>query len=123
MVALPVTTADGPGLSDAARRVPAWRDWRVLLGIGITIVAFGFAIRGIPLADVVDSMREAEVWVLLGLSIPAYASAVVFRGLRWRRNIATVCIGRRLATGRLGFGGRRTIVVLAVAGAGRQIPS
>ena len=79
-----MTTADPPGASEAARRVPAWRDWRVLLGVGITVVAFGFAIRGIPLADVVDSMRDAKLWVLLGLSIPAYLGAVISRGLRWR---------------------------------------
>lgn len=61
-----------------------WTDWRVLLGIGITVVAFAFAIRGIPLADVAASMREANLWVLLGLSIPSYLAAVIFRGLRWR---------------------------------------
>ena len=79
-----MTTAGPPEIADAARRVPAWRDWRVLLGLGITVVAFGFAIRGIPVKDVVDSMRDANLWVLLGLSLPAYAAAVVFRGLRWR---------------------------------------
>ncbi|MFP6605031.1 MAG: lysylphosphatidylglycerol synthase transmembrane domain-containing protein [Myxococcota bacterium] len=85
MAAVPVTTAGPPEeIADTARRVPAWRDWRVLLGLGITVVAFGFAIRGIPVTDVVDAMRDANLWVLLGLSLPAYAASVVFRGLRWR---------------------------------------
>jgi uncharacterized protein (TIRG00374 family) len=79
-----VTPTTPPGLRESSRRLPAWRDWRVLLGIAITVVAFGFAIRGIPVAAVVDSMRDANLWILLGLSIPSYAGAVIFRGLRWR---------------------------------------
>lgn len=74
-----------PGATDPTRRgTPGWRDWRVLLGVTITIVAFGFAVRGIPLADVVDSMRHAHLLVLLGLSVPSYLGAVYFRALRWR---------------------------------------
>lgn len=73
-----------PGATDPTRSTPAWRDWRVLLGVAITAVAFGFAIRGIPLGDVLESMRDIQLGVLLGLSIPAYAGAVIFRGLRWR---------------------------------------
>ncbi|MEE2672346.1 MAG: lysylphosphatidylglycerol synthase transmembrane domain-containing protein [Myxococcota bacterium] len=79
-----MTTARPPEIGDPARRVPAWRDWRVLLGIAITLFAFGVAIRGIPVADVIESMRGANLSVLLGLSLPAYAASVVFRGLRWR---------------------------------------
>jgi uncharacterized protein (TIRG00374 family) len=64
--------------------VPAWRDWRVLLGIAITVVAFGFAIEGIPLSDVVDATKVAKLPILIALSVPAYLAAVYFRALRWR---------------------------------------
>jgi uncharacterized protein (TIRG00374 family) len=73
-----------PGATDPARRTPAWRDWRVLLGVAVTGVALAFAVRGIPLSEVVEAAKGADLWVLLGLSIPAYAGAVVFRGFRWR---------------------------------------
>jgi len=73
-----------PGATDPARRTPAWRDWRVLLGVAITVVAFAFAARGIPLSEVTEAMKDTDLVVLLGLSIPAYAGAVIFRGLRWR---------------------------------------
>jgi uncharacterized protein (TIRG00374 family) len=75
-----------PGATDAARnaKTPGWRDWRLLLGVAITLVAFGFAVRGIPLSDVVDAMKDTDLLILLGLSIPAYLGAVIFRGLRWR---------------------------------------
>ena len=79
-----VLVGAAPGATDPGRRVPAWRDWRVLLGVAITVVAFGFAIRGIPISDVVDAMKDAQLGVLIGLSIPAYAGAVISRGLRWR---------------------------------------
>jgi uncharacterized protein (TIRG00374 family) len=74
-----------PGATDPERlRTPAWRDWRVLLGVAITVVAFAFAVRGIPLSEVLEALGEADLVVLLGLSIPAYLGAVYFRALRWR---------------------------------------
>jgi uncharacterized protein (TIRG00374 family) len=74
-----------PGATDPARaRTAAWRDWRVLLGVAITGVAIGFAIRGIPLAQVVEALKGVDLVVLLGLSVPSYLGAVFFRGLRWR---------------------------------------
>ena len=79
-----MTAPQSPQTPKANARRSVWTDWRVLLGIGVTVLAFAFAIRGIPLADVVASMREANLWVLLGLSLPAYLAAVIFRGLRWR---------------------------------------
>lgn len=73
-----------PGSTDPSRSTPTWRDWRVLLGVAITVIAFGFAIRGIPISDVIEAMKDTDLWVLIGLSVPAYGAAVVFRGLRWR---------------------------------------
>ncbi len=73
------------GATDPAQSAtPGWRDWRLLVGIAITVVAFAFAIRGIPLSDVVDSMKDTDLLILLGLSIPSYLGAVIFRALRWR---------------------------------------
>jgi uncharacterized protein (TIRG00374 family) len=74
----------GAAASQSPARAPAWRDWRVLLGIAITVVAFYYAIRGIPISAVVDAMKDANMLVLFGLSIPAYLCAVYIRGLRWR---------------------------------------
>ena len=83
--ALELVLGVAPGSAEpAGRRVPAWRDWRVLLGIAVTVAAFAWAIQGIPLADVVAATKDADLWVLLGLSLPAYAGASLFRGLRWR---------------------------------------
>jgi uncharacterized protein (TIRG00374 family) len=65
-------------------RLAWWGDWRVLLGIAITVLAFWYAIRGIPISDVVESMKHADLLVLLGLSIPAYLGSVFVRALRWR---------------------------------------
>lgn len=88
-------------------RVPStwWRDWRVLLGIAITVVAFWYAVRGIPIADVVAAMKHADLVVLLGLSIPAYLGSVYLRALRWRHltnpvaQISSGLLGRGVAIG------------------------
>ncbi len=80
-----VVLGAAPGATDPARRrTPAWRDWRVLVGLAITVVAFAFAVRGIPLGEVGRAMADANLPVLLAISIPAYLGAVYFRGLRWR---------------------------------------
>ena len=80
-----VVLGAAPGATDPARaRIPVWRDWRVAVGLAITVVAFAFAIRGIPLDEVARAMADANLVVLLGISVPAYLGAVYFRGLRWR---------------------------------------
>lgn len=61
-----------------------WRDWRVWVGAGITIVACWFAVRGIPLAEVAAAMKGVNLVLLVVLSVPAYLAALLFRGLRWR---------------------------------------
>lgn len=80
-----VVLGAAPGATDPARvGTPSWRDWRVLLGLAITVVAFAFAARGIPLGQVVEALGDADLAILIGLSVPAYLGAVYFRGLRWR---------------------------------------
>lgn len=59
-------------------------DWRFWLGIGITGVSVWLAVRGIPLADVLDAMQRANFWALLALSAPFYVLSVYLRALRWR---------------------------------------
>lgn len=80
-----VVLGAAPGATDPMRvGTPGWRDWRVLLGLAITVVAFAFAVRGIPLGQVVEALGDAHLPILIGLSVPAYLGAVYFRGLRWR---------------------------------------
>lgn len=92
-------------LAESSGAVAWWRDWRVLLGIAITVVAFWFAVRGIPIADVVESMKRADLFVLFGLSVPAYLGSVYFRALRWRHltnpvgELSASLLGRGVAIG------------------------
>ena len=66
------------------RRRSRLRDWRVWFGVAITVVSIWWASRGIPMADVVASMREANFIPLLLLSAPFYVISVWVRALRWR---------------------------------------
>ena len=59
-------------------------DWRVWLGLTITVVSIGWAIRGIPIRDVVKAMEGANFWALLLYSAPFYTASVYVRSLRWR---------------------------------------
>ncbi len=61
-----------------------WRDWRVHGAIAITVLCLWYAVRGIPMLDVWTAIQGTNLLILLGLSVPAYLAAVVFRGLRWR---------------------------------------
>jgi uncharacterized protein (TIRG00374 family) len=60
------------------------KDWRVWLGIAITVVCVYIAARGIPLGEVVEAMRKANFWALFLLSAPFYILSVYVRALRWR---------------------------------------
>jgi glycosyltransferase 2 family protein len=67
---------------DARRR---WhRDWRVWLGVAITAVCLWLALRGVPFGEVWSAVRGANMWLLFGVSIPAYVVNIYFRALRWR---------------------------------------
>lgn len=61
-----------------------WTDWRVWLGLAITVVCVWWAARGIPLSEVVEAMRRADFLPLLLLSAPFYVASVYLRALRWR---------------------------------------
>ncbi|MGH0037799.1 MAG: lysylphosphatidylglycerol synthase transmembrane domain-containing protein [Myxococcota bacterium] len=68
----------------APRRGAAWRDWRVWLGIAISVASIGYVVRGVPLDEVRDAMARADLWLLIALSVPAYVFQVALRALRWR---------------------------------------
>ena len=59
-------------------------DWRFWLGLAITVVSIGWAVRGIPIRNVVDAMEGANFWALLLCSAPFYTASVYVRALRWR---------------------------------------
>jgi len=89
-----VTTSDpssGSGQPSAGSGEPAavfrhhWlRDWRVWLGVAISVVCLWLVMRGIPIAEVAAAMERADLPLLLALSVPAYVANVVVRALRWR---------------------------------------
>lgn len=81
------TSKGGPG---GRRHRSRLRDWRIWAGLAITVLCVVWAARGIPMADVVDSMREADFWSMLLLSAPFYTLSVYVRALRWRHLTKTI---------------------------------
>jgi len=83
-------TAEGQQGAAAAESVegPARRnrllDWRVWLGVAITVICVWYALRGIPLSEIGHAMKAANVTLLFALSAPFYVMSVYFRALRWR---------------------------------------
>jgi uncharacterized protein (TIRG00374 family) len=59
-------------------------DWRVWLGVAITVGCLWYTMRGIPLGDVRQAMASADVLMLIVLSVPSYVLSVYVRALRWR---------------------------------------
>jgi uncharacterized protein (TIRG00374 family) len=61
------------------------RDPKLWLGLLVTLVAMGFALRGVAFDAVWAEFRRANLLLLFGLSIPAYLAMVYLRALRWRQ--------------------------------------
>ena len=81
-------------------------DWRVWLGIAITLVSLWFAARDVPLADVPAAFAQADVWLLVLVSVPAHVAGIYLRALRWRhltRPIAPMTRGLLYRAQSLGF--------------------
>jgi hypothetical protein len=78
-----VSQADEQG-PPAPTRGGAWRDWRVWVGVVVSVACIGYVLRGVPLVEVRDAMARADLGLLLALSIPAYVFQVALRALRWR---------------------------------------
>lgn len=76
------------GLSEAASTTkkarPRWADWRVWLGIAITVVCFWYVADGVPMDEVMAAFGRADLWTLLALSVPAHVLSIYLRALRWR---------------------------------------
>lgn len=63
---------------------PAWRDWRVGLGVAISAISIVWVVRGVPLDEVRDAVARADLLLLLAVSVPAYLLNLWLRALRWR---------------------------------------
>jgi uncharacterized protein (TIRG00374 family) len=67
-----------------SRRWSRIRDYRVWVGIAITVVFGWFVIRDVDFALVVATIRQANWLLLIGLSVPSYLAVVQLRAMRWR---------------------------------------
>ena len=63
---------------------PGWKDWRVWLGVIITVACFWYVADGVPMSEVFAAFRRADLWMLLILSIPTHLLGIYLRALRWR---------------------------------------
>jgi len=63
---------------------PRYRDWRVWVGLAITLFCVWIAVRGIPMQDVARAIGAANFWPLVLGSAPFYVASIWYRALRWR---------------------------------------
>lgn len=69
-----------PGLGGA----PWYFNWRFWLGIGIAALSIWYVARGIPVENVVEAMKQANLVLLFVASVPCYIASTWVRALRWR---------------------------------------
>ncbi|MBW2414341.1 MAG: flippase-like domain-containing protein [Deltaproteobacteria bacterium] len=62
---------------------PAWRQLRIWLGLGITVAAIAWTVRGVDFSLVVQSLRTARLFPLVFVAI-AQVLGLWVRALRWR---------------------------------------
>jgi uncharacterized protein (TIRG00374 family) len=74
----------GEESGEATGRRRWYLDWRVWGTVAITGACLWLAMRDVPLDEVMEAMRRADLVLLLGLSVPSYVAAVWVRALRWR---------------------------------------
>lgn len=79
-----MTELPAASLAQPSRARSWYRDWRVWLGVSITVLCLWYAMRGIPLADVKRAMADADLLLLIAVSVPSYVASVWVRSLRWR---------------------------------------
>jgi uncharacterized protein (TIRG00374 family) len=84
-----------------AARKSSWsrgvRDWRIWLGVFVTIICIWLAVRGIPFSEVANTIGKVNFGLLFLLSAPFYALNIWIRALRWRHLTNSVMpIPRRL---------------------------
>lgn len=61
-----------------------WRDPRLWLGLAITAVTLWLALRGVDPQVLARDLAKANLPLVLGISVPAYALMIWLRALRWR---------------------------------------
>lgn len=66
------------------------KDWRVLLGFGITAFLLWWLLRDVPLADVWAAFRSAN-FLLLGLAVALGYINYLFRSMRWGLLLRPIC--------------------------------
>ncbi len=66
------------------------KDWRVLLGFGITAFLLWWVLRDVPLADVWVAFRSAN-FLLLGLAVALGYLNYLFRSMRWGLLLRPIC--------------------------------
>jgi len=74
-------------VSEATAVVPArpwFADWRVWLGIAITLLSLWYVGKDVPFEDVPAANAHADLWLLLLWSVPAHVLGIVVRAWRWR---------------------------------------
>ncbi len=64
--------------------LPWYRNWRFWIGIVIAGLSIWYVARGIPVAEVLHAMRQANIVLLFALSVPCYLLSTWVRALRWR---------------------------------------
>jgi len=71
------------------------KDWRVVLGFGITAVLLWWVLKDVPLGDVWAEIRSAD-FLLLGLAVSIGYLNYLFRSIRWGLLLRPICPGTTL---------------------------
>ncbi len=70
-------------MSTGAARARWVRDWRVWLGLAITLASLALALRGVDPREVGRSMAQADPWLVAAM-LPLSLLGMFLRGVRWR---------------------------------------
>jgi uncharacterized protein (TIRG00374 family) len=74
---------------------PAGRRLRIAFGVVVTVATLALAARGVDFATLLRDMGRADLWLLIGLSVPLHTATLWLRALRWRHLTEAVApIGR-----------------------------
>lgn len=82
------------------------KDWRVLLGFGVTGVLLWWVLKDVQAAELWTAFREANLW-LLGLAVAIGFLNYLFRAIRWGVLLHPICsetsLHSRFAAMTIGF--------------------
>ncbi|MDJ0848459.1 MAG: lysylphosphatidylglycerol synthase transmembrane domain-containing protein [Myxococcota bacterium] len=74
----------GPGAEGEPGARPRWRDPRVWLGLGVTLLFLWLALRDVDTREVGRAIARADWLLLVAGSLPSYVILVWLRALRWQ---------------------------------------